>query len=62
MSSAPRRNVEFFEYAGPFDGIGFGLKEPITLDADGYVHPPDKPGLGVELDWDVLDNHTVSTV
>jgi len=23
------------------------------------VHPPEKPGLGVELDWDVLDDHTV---
>jgi L-alanine-DL-glutamate epimerase-like enolase superfamily enzyme len=54
-----KKNCEFFEYAGPFDGIGFGLTEPITLDADGYVHPPEKPGLGVELDWDVLDDHTV---
>ena len=57
-----KKNCEFFEYAGPFDGIGFGLKEPITLDADGYVHPPEKPGLGVELDWDVLDDHTVCTL
>ena len=55
-----KKNCEFFEYAGPFEGIGFGLKQPISLDADGYVHPPEKPGLGVELDWDVLDNHTVS--
>jgi L-alanine-DL-glutamate epimerase-like enolase superfamily enzyme len=54
-----KKNCEFFEYAGPFDGIGFGLTEPIALDADGCVHPPEKPGLGVELDWDVLDEQTV---
>jgi len=54
-----KRNCEYFEYAGSFEGIGFGLKTPIRLDAEGYVHPPDAPGLGVELDWDVLEDHTV---
>jgi len=57
-----KKNCEFFEYAGPFDGIGFGLKEAIVLDGDGCVHPPEKPGLGVELDWDVLDAQTVCKV
>ncbi len=29
------------------------------IDAEGNVHVPEAPGLGVELDWDVLDKHTV---
>lgn len=31
----------------------FLLKEPITAD-DGSVSPPDGPGLGVDLDWDLI--------
>jgi len=55
-----KKNCEYFEYAGPIEeGIGFGLKEPIRLDAEGCVSPPTAPGLGVELDWDELDRHTV---
>lgn len=55
-----KKNCEFFEYAGSIqEGIGFGLKSAIKVDAQGYVTVPDGPGLGVELDWDVLDNHTV---
>lgn len=40
--------------------FGFGLKNsPLEISEDGYQYCPEKPGLGVELDWDFLDNHTV---
>ncbi len=32
----------------------FMLTEPMTIDRDGYLHVPDKPGLGVELDEERL--------
>lgn len=39
----------------------FGLKgDPLAIDADGCLKLPDGPGLGVELDWDWLDDHTVA--
>jgi len=39
-----------------------GLKGgPLDIDADGYKHLPDGPGLGVELDWDWIDDNTRST-
>ena len=58
-----RRNCEYFEYAGSFtDGIGFGIKQPIKIDAEGYVNLTDAPGLGVDLDWDMLDEHIVAEV
>jgi L-alanine-DL-glutamate epimerase-like enolase superfamily enzyme len=28
--------------------------EPLCIDKEGYVHLPEKPGLGLELDWDVV--------
>ncbi len=41
----------------------FGLKSsPLEITADGYQHCPNGPGLGVELDWDWLDNHTVKVL
>jgi L-alanine-DL-glutamate epimerase-like enolase superfamily enzyme len=33
----------------------FGLDDPLLV--DGYVRVPDKPGLGVELNYDVIEEH-----
>jgi L-alanine-DL-glutamate epimerase-like enolase superfamily enzyme len=55
-----KKNCEYFEYAGPLtEGIGFGITEPIRLDDEGYVSPPDGPGLGVDVDWDSLEEHII---
>lgn len=41
----------------------FGLKNnPLQIKEDGCQHCPDSPGLGVEIDWDWVDNHTVEVV
>ena len=40
-----------------------GLKNnPMNIDSTGMLHLPDGPGLGVELDWDWIDNHTVEHI
>lgn len=36
----------------------FGLMEQPTVDKDGYVHAPEQPGLGVELDWATIHRLT----
>jgi L-alanine-DL-glutamate epimerase-like enolase superfamily enzyme len=33
------------------------LTEPFAIDKDGYIHVPDKPGLGVELDMEKIKAH-----
>ncbi|HVZ97014.1 MAG TPA: enolase C-terminal domain-like protein [Chitinophagaceae bacterium] len=41
----------------------FGLKhDPLEIDEEGYQHCPTGPGLGVEIDWDWIDNHTVKII
>lgn len=41
----------------------FGLKgDPLEIKEDGCQHCPDKPGLGVEIDWDWVENHTVEII
>ncbi|MFQ6074762.1 MAG: enolase C-terminal domain-like protein [Candidatus Bathyarchaeia archaeon] len=38
------------------------LKEsPDPMDRDGFVHIPQKQGLGLELDWDFIEENTVKT-
>ncbi len=52
-------NCEFFELLYPPDAMGVGLKRGLEIDEQGYAHPPAEPGIGVEFDWDFIDNCTV---
>jgi L-alanine-DL-glutamate epimerase-like enolase superfamily enzyme len=49
------KNCEFFEVPIDKDGnegmYDIGTKDKIRIDRDGYVHAPQKPGLGLEIDW-----------
>jgi len=41
----------------------FGLKgDPLEIRDDGCQHCPTGPGLGVEIDWDWIDDHTVEVL
>jgi L-alanine-DL-glutamate epimerase-like enolase superfamily enzyme len=52
-------NCEFFEVLYPLSAMEFGMKNKIDVDADGYAHPPRTPGIGVDMDWDFIDNNTI---
>jgi L-alanine-DL-glutamate epimerase-like enolase superfamily enzyme len=52
------KNSEFFELYAPHELWHFPLRRGLDLDADGYVNAPEGPGLGVEIDWDLVDNTT----
>jgi L-alanine-DL-glutamate epimerase-like enolase superfamily enzyme len=56
-------NCEWFEViafnrSGDHDleHLSYGLAEPIEIDADGYVRAPTGPGLGVAIDWELLNS------
>ena len=36
--------------------LGYGLAEPLAIDAQGMVHAPSGPGLGVEIDWELINS------
>ncbi|MEM0915089.1 MAG: enolase C-terminal domain-like protein [Planctomycetota bacterium] len=57
--NAAIKNSEFFEVLLPTSYYDFGLKEPIKIE-DGHAVLPDGPGLGIELDWDLIDDCTVA--
>jgi L-alanine-DL-glutamate epimerase-like enolase superfamily enzyme len=48
-------NCDYFEQAAPYEKYEFGAKQLIRPDSEGYVHPSGLPGLGIELDWDMIE-------
>lgn len=46
------KNCEFYEFLWP--EWRYGLREYPKLDSEGFLHAPQKPGLGIEVDWDQL--------
>ncbi|MBV9579154.1 MAG: hypothetical protein JO057_11250 [Chloroflexi bacterium] len=35
--------------------LSYGLTEPLRIDGEGYVHAPMRPGLGYDVDWEVIN-------
>jgi L-alanine-DL-glutamate epimerase-like enolase superfamily enzyme len=54
------RNCEYFELLVPEEPFRFPMKDPYPIDERGIAHVPTKPGIGVELDWDLIDRTCVS--
>ena len=52
---------ELFESHHPLFRFGL-LDDPLTPDENGLIHLPAGNGLGVNLDWDWIDDHTVEVV
>ena len=52
------KNCRYLELPFP-DGATFGIKKPLEIDNEGYVQAPTDPGLGVEIDWNVINQNTV---
>ena len=48
-------NCDYFEQAAPYEKYEVGAKQVFRPDSEGYIHPTGLPGLGVELDWDLLE-------
>lgn len=48
------RNCEFFEVLLPDGAQKYGLVTDIEVDGKGLVHAPMKPGLGAEIDFDLI--------
>ena len=51
-------NGNMFPMLLPVRDFQFGLIEDLEIDPDGCIHAPKRPGLGVEIDWELLDRHT----
>ncbi len=48
------KNCEFFEYFVPEEDYTLPMKGRLPIDGSGVIHVPDAPGVGAELDWDLI--------
>ena len=55
-------NTEFFEVLLPDASQKYGLVEDIVVDAEGLVHAPQAPGIGAEIDFDLVKRKTVDVL
>jgi len=56
-------NAEWFEVLAfnrsgdhSLEHLSYGLTEPLAIDAKGLIHAPTGPGLGVDVDWELIDS------
>jgi L-alanine-DL-glutamate epimerase-like enolase superfamily enzyme len=54
-------NCEYVEAHHPIFNAGLS-GDPLRIDENGCQRLPDGPGLGVALDWDWIDDHTVEII
>jgi len=55
-------NCEYFEVLLPDDAQKHGLVKDIEVDGDGMVHAFNGPGLGAEIDFDLIERNKVATL
>ena len=53
-------NCEYFEVLQPDAAQKHGLVADIEVDRQGLVHAPTEPGLGYEIDWDLINRNKVA--
>ncbi len=56
------KNCEFFEVLLPSGAQKYGLVEDIEVDSEGNVHPFNAPGLGAEIDFDLIERNKIAVV
>lgn len=56
-----RANASYQEIAYPMAEWEYGVTNPARPDVDGYVSAPASAGLGLELDWDAIEDMSAST-
>jgi L-alanine-DL-glutamate epimerase and related enzymes of enolase superfamily len=54
------RNCEWFEYFVPEENFQFPMRGKLPIGPDGMITVPETPGIGGEIDWDLVDKCCVS--
>lgn len=55
-------NCAYFEVLLPDSANKYGLVQDIEVDREGYVHAPTRPGLGYEIDWELVKGETTQVL
>jgi len=55
-------NCDYYEVFPAHGANKFGLVEDIEVDEKGLVYAPEKPGLGYDIDWELVEREKVEVV
>jgi L-alanine-DL-glutamate epimerase-like enolase superfamily enzyme len=55
-------NSEFFEVLLPDATQKYGLVEDLTVDREGMVRVPEGPGLGAQIDFELIRKKTIEVL
>lgn len=55
-------NCQYFEVLLPVESHRYGLLNDWQVDAQGLVHAPTGPGLGIEIDVDLVRRKTITVM
>jgi L-alanine-DL-glutamate epimerase-like enolase superfamily enzyme len=56
------RNTTFHEILLPVEAINHALVNEPRVDADGFIQPPEGPGLGALIDFDLIKHHQIQVL
>jgi L-alanine-DL-glutamate epimerase-like enolase superfamily enzyme len=56
------QNTELFEVLLPSESQKYGLLQDIEIDAQGMVHAPNGPGLGAQIDFELIKRKTLGVL
>ncbi|MFC7542263.1 enolase C-terminal domain-like protein [Siccirubricoccus deserti] len=56
------RNTTYFEVLLPDGAHKYGLAQDIVVGKDGLVHAPTKPGLGAEIDFELIGRKQIAVL
>lgn len=56
------QNTEFFEVLLPAQSQKYGLIQDIEVDRDGMVHAPTGPGLGAQIDFELIERKKLAVL
>ena len=55
-------NCDYYEVFPSSGANKFGLVEDVEVDSNGLIYAPELPGLGYEIDWELIDRGKVQVV
>lgn len=56
------KNTTYMEVLLPHEAWWYGLVENIQIDKDGFAHAPTKPGLGCDVDLDLVERMKIDVL
>jgi L-alanine-DL-glutamate epimerase-like enolase superfamily enzyme len=60
--SVALRNCEMFEVLQPDGSHKYGLLKELEIDKDGLIHAPEGPGLGAQIDYELIKSKTIQVL